>query len=63
MQYNGQCYSRFTASVGRECRRSVEGESKTVMSDEESVENPRVRIEPVSCLNAMCNTMVGVTGD
>ena len=62
-QYNDGCYRRLIASGVRECRRSFEGENKTVTLGEECVQNPIVEVEPVSCWNAMRNTMVGVTGD
>ena len=53
----------MTASSGREFHRSFEDENKTVTSGEECVEHPRVGADAVSCMNAMRNTMAGVTGD
>ena len=47
----------MTASSGRECHGSFEDENKTVTSGEECVEHPRVGVD------AMLNTMAGVTGD
>ena len=62
-QYNGRCYRRLTASSGRECHRSFEDLNKTVTSGEECVEYPRVEVDAVSSMNAMRNTMAGITGD
>ena len=53
----------MTASSGRECHRSFDDEDKTVTSGEECVEYPRVGVDAVSCMNAMRNTIAGVTGD
>ena len=53
----------MTAISGRECHRSFEDENKTVTSGEENVEYPRVEVDAFSCMNAMRNTMAGVTGD
>ena len=61
-QYNGRYYRRLTVSSGRECHTSFEDENKTVTSGEECVEYPRVGVDTVSCMNAMRNTMAGVTG-
>ena len=47
----------------RECYWSLEDENKTVRSSKECVEHPRVGVDAVSCMNAMRNTMAGVTGD
>ena len=54
---------KLTASSGRECNRSFQDENKTVTSGEEFVEHPRVVVDAVSCMNAMRNTMAGVTCD
>ena len=53
----------MTASSGRECHRSFEDENKPVTSGEECVEYPRVGADAVRCMNAMRNTMAGITGD
>ena len=47
----------------QECYRSFEDENKTVTSGEECVEYPKVEVDGFSCMNAMRNTMAGVTGD
>ena len=51
------------ASVSNDCRRSSEVENKIVTSGEDCVEHPRIGVDAVSCMNAMRNTMAGVTGD
>ena len=53
----------MTASSGSECDRSFEDENKTVTSGEECVEYLRVEVDAVSSMNAMRNTMAGITGD
>ena len=53
----------MTASSGTEGHRSFEDENKTVMSGVEFVEHPRVGVDAFSFMNAMRNTMAGVTGD
>ena len=53
----------MTARSGRECHRFFEDENKTATSGEERVEHPRVGVDAVSCMNAMRNTIAGVTGD
>ena len=53
----------MTASSGRERHRSFKDENKTVTSAEECVEYPRVEEDAFSGMNAMRNTMAGVTGD